>query len=396
MRILLFSGKGGVGKTSLAAATGVKLTQLGHRTLVMSIDPAHSLADSFDLDSGLFHAGTSDPLPITDLLSIQELNIQKEIKRHWHQISSYLSSVLRSTGISGIEAEELAILPGMEELSAMMYINQYRREKRYDVVVLDAAPTAESMRFISMPTTLDWYMKHIFPFQRNLLKAVRPIANRVAPFELPADSYFVNIRDLFEKLEGVEEIIEDPYTTSVRLVTNPEKMVLRETQRAFVYFSLHGLTVDCVIVNRVLPPEVRDTWFSEWHTSQDKVLQEIEEYFAPVAIKRVPLFAHEVLGKPRLEDLARVLYAEGEDPAAVIRTEKPYTFGKRDGIYEVQMLLPFTAKSEIGVFKKGDELVVEIGSFRRRIGLPRSMAVLLPVRAKLNDRVLTVEMKEAQ
>ena len=395
MRILLFSGKGGVGKTSLAAATGVKLAQLGYRTLVMSIDPAHSLADSFDLDSGLFHATTSDPLPISDLLSIQELNIQKEIKRHWHQISSYLSSVLRSTGISGIEAEELAILPGMEELSAMMYINQYRREQRYDVIVLDAAPTAESMRFISMPTTLDWYMKHIFPFQRNLLKAVRPIANRVAPFELPADSYFVNIRDLFEKLEGVEEIIEDPHTTSVRLVTNPEKMVLRETQRAFVYFSLHGLTVDSVIVNRVLPPEVRDSWFSEWHTSQDKMLQEIEEYFAPVSIKRVPLFAHEVLGKPRLEDLARVLYAEGEDPAAVIRTEKPYTFGKRDGIYEVQMLLPFAAKSEIGVFKKGDELVVEIGSFRRRIGLPRSMSVLLPVRAKLEDRVLTVEMKEA-
>src|SRR5712664_520710 len=292
MRILLFSGKGGVGKTSLAAATGVKLTQLGYRTLVMSIDPAHSLADSFHLDSGLFHAGTSDPLPVSDRLSIQELNIQKEIKRHWHQISSYLSSVLRSTGISGIEAEELAILPGMEELSAMMYINQYRREKRYDVVVLDAAPTAESMRFISMPTTLDWYMKHIFPFQRNLLKAVRPIANRVAPFELPADSYFVNIRDLFEKLEGVEEIIEDPHTTSVRLVTNPEKMVLRETQRAFVYFSLHGLTVDSVIVNRVLPAEVRDTWFSEWHTSQDKVLQDIEEYFAPVSIKPVPLFAH--------------------------------------------------------------------------------------------------------
>src|SRR5246127_4811944 len=253
MRILLFSGKGGVGKTSLAAATGVKLTQLGHRTLVMRIDPAQSPGDSFDLDSGLFHAGTSDPLPISDRLSIQELNIQKEIKRHWHQISSYLSSVLRSTGISGIEAEELAILPGMEELSAMMYINQYRREKRYDVVVLDAAPTAESMRFISMPTTLDWYMKHIFPFQRNLLKAVRPIANRVAPFDLPPDAYFGNILDLFERLEGVDAIMEDPLITSVRLVTNPEKMVLRETQRAFVYFSLHGLTVGTVLVNRLLP-----------------------------------------------------------------------------------------------------------------------------------------------
>ncbi len=296
----MFTGKGGVGKTSLAAATGVKLAELGHRTLVMSIDPAHSLADCFDLETDLFHLQTSDPLPISDQLSILELNIQKEIKRHWQEISSYVSSVLRTTGISGVEAEELAILPGMEELSAMMYINQYRREQRYDVIVLDAAPTAESLRFISMPTTLDWYMKHIFPFQRNLLKAVRPIANRVAPFELPTDNYFINIRSLFEKLEGIDEIMEDPQTTSVRLVTNPEKMVLRETQRAFVYFSLHGLTVDSVIVNRVLPADVVDTWFNDWHLSQDQVLREIDEYFAPVPVKRVPLFAHEVLGKQRL------------------------------------------------------------------------------------------------
>src|ERR1700756_1201112 len=236
MRILLFSGKGGVGKTSIAAATGLQLSRLGYSTLVMSVDPAHSLADAFDLDTGLFQEKTNDPYPIDAHLSIQEVNIQKEIKRHWAEISTYVVSVLRTTGISDVEAEELAILPGMEELSAMMYVNQFRREQKYDVIVLDAAPTAESMRFISMPTTLDWYMKHIFPFQRNLLKAVRPIANRVAPFELPTDSYFANIRDLFEKLEGVDEILEDSRTTSVRLVTNPEKMVLRETQRAFVYF----------------------------------------------------------------------------------------------------------------------------------------------------------------
>ena len=385
-----------MGKTSLAAATGVKLAQLNYRTLVMSIDPAHSLADSFDLGPDLFHATTSDPLPINDQLSILELNIQKEVKRHWQEISSYVISVLRTTGISGVEAEELAILPGMEELSAMMYINQYRREERYDVVVLDAAPTAESLRFISMPTTLDWYMKHIFPFQRNFLKAVRPIANRVAPFELPADSYFLNIRDLFEKLEGVDEVLEDPHITSVRLVTNPEKMVLRETQRAFVYFSLHGLTVDAVIVNRVLPAQVMDAWFNEWHLSQEGILHEIVEYFAPVPVKRVPLFTHEVLGIQRLEDLARVLYPDGDDPSAVSRTEKPFTFGKQDGVYEVRILLPFATKGEIGLFKKGDELVVEIGTLRRHIGLPRSMAGLLPGRAKLESRILTVEMKEAQ
>ncbi len=392
----MFTGKGGVGKTSLAAATGMKLAELGHRTLIMSIDPAHSLADCFDLDNDLFRAQTSDPLAVSEQLSIFELNIQKEIKRHWQEISSYVSAVLRTTGISGVEAEELAILPGMEELSAMMYINQYRRENRYDVIVLDAAPTAESLRFISMPTTLDWYMKHIFPFQRNLLKAVRPIANRVAPFELPTDSYFVNIRELFEKLDGIDEIMGDPQITSVRLVTNPEKMVLRETQRAFVYFSLHGLTVDSIIVNRVLPAEVRDVWFNDWHMSQENVLREIEEYFAPVPVKRVPLFSHEVLGMQRLRELAALLYPGGEDPSAVTRTEKPYTFEKRNGTYEIRVLLPFATKGEIGLFKKGDELVVEIGTLRRHIGLPRSMASLSPSRAKLEKGLLTVEMQEAQ
>lgn len=394
MRILLFTGKGGVGKTSLAAATGIRLAQMGHRTLVMSVDPAHSLADAFDLDGDLFHGQTADPYPVAERLDIHELNIQKEIRRHWREISSYVVSVLRTTGIGDVEAEELAILPGMEELSAMMHINLHRREQRYDVIVLDAAPTAESMRFVSMPTTLDWYMKHIFPFQRSFLKLVRPVANRVAPFELPADSYFVNVQKLFERLEGVDVLMEDPRITSVRLVTGPEKMVLRETQRAFVYFSLHGLTVDSVIANRVLPEAVSDAYFAEWRQSQGRILNEIDEYFAPVPVRRVPLFSHEVLGRERLEELARALYAEGEDPAAITRLERPYSFEKRNGYYEVRLLLPFAAKGEVGLFKKGDELVVEIGTLRRHIGLPVSMAALTPTRARLDNKVLTVEMKE--
>jgi len=190
--------------------------------------------------------------------------------------------------------------------------------------------------------------------------------------------------------------MEDPATTSVRLVTNPEKMVLRETQRAFVYFSLHGLTVDTVIVNRVFSHDIRDSWFTEWLSSQDHVLKELEEYFAPVPVRRVPLFSHEVLGPQRLQEVARVLYAEGEDPSAVTRTEKPYTFGKQDGKYEVRLSLPFATRGEIGLFKKGDELVVEVGTLRRHIGLPRFMATLVPGRARLENRVLTVEMKEAQ
>jgi arsenite-transporting ATPase len=394
MRILLFSGKGGVGKTSLAAATGLQLSRLGYRTLVMSVDPAHSLADAFDLETDLFHGKTGDPYPIDGRLAIHEVNIQKEIKQHWREISSYVISVLRTTGISDVEAEELAILPGMEELSAMMYVNQFRREERYDVIVLDCAPTAESLRFVSMPTTLEWYMKHIFPFQRGLLKAVRPLANRVSPVELPSDNYFANVQALFGKLDGVGELLEDAKITSVRLVTNPERMVLRETQRAYVYFTLHGLTVDGIIVNRVLPSAVKDAWFQEWRASQGRILEEIQAYFAPAPVKRVPLFTHEVMGRERLEELAGAMYGEKEDPAAVGRTEAPYTFAKRDGHYEIRLRLPFAVKGEVGLFKKGDELVVEIGTLRRHIGLPVSMAALSPARATLENRILTVEMKE--
>jgi arsenite-transporting ATPase len=394
MRILLFSGKGGVGKTSLAAATGLQLSRCGYRTLVMSVDPAHSLADAFDLESDLFHGKTGDPLPINETLSIHEVNIQKEIKRHWREISAYVISVLRTTGISDVEAEELAILPGMEELSAMMWVNTFRREERYDVIVLDCAPTAESMRFVSMPTTLEWYMRHIFPVQRGVLKAVRPIANRVSPIELPPDSYFANVQDLFAKLDGIDQLLENPAMTSVRLVTNPERMVLRETQRAYVYFSLHGLTVDGIIVNRVLPAEVNDSYFQEWRLSQARILDEIETYFAPVPVRRVALFTHEVLGRERLEELARALYRENEDPAVVTRTEAPFAFVKNDGRYEVQVKLPFAVKGEVGLFKKGDELVIQVGTLRRHIGLPTSMAGLYPSRAKLENRMLRVEMKE--
>jgi len=395
VRILLFSGKGGVGKTSLAAATGLHLAKLGKRTLVMSIDPAHSLGDAFDLDLALFHGKTSEPLPIGAKLAIQEVNIQREIRVHWSEISAYVSGLLRTTGLGDVEASELAILPGMEELSAMMYVNLYRREKSYDVIVLDCAPTAESMRFVSMPTTLEWYMKHIFPFQRTLLKAVRPVANRVAPFELPPDRYFANVQQLFAKLEGIDALLSDPKVTSVRLVTNPEKMVIRETQRAFTYFSVHGLVVDQVIVNRVLPPEVRDSFFADWRRSQERALEEIEEYFAPVAVRRVPLFRDEVLGQKRLQVLAEALYPGGEDPSRVTEVERPFVFTKKDGKREVHLRLPFAEKSEIGLSKKGDELVVQVGAIRRHVGLPTSMAALVPGRARLEEGRLVVEMKEA-
>jgi arsenite-transporting ATPase len=393
MRILLYSGKGGVGKTSVAAATGVQLARRGHRTLVMSVDPAHSLADSFDLTGQLFHGDTSEPKIVAEGLWIQEVNIQREIKRHWEAISGYITALLRTSGLGDVEAEEMAIFPGMEELSALMYVNQYRKTSQFDVVVLDCAPTAESLRFISLPTTLDWYMKHVFTFERRLLKAIRPIANRVAPVEMPPDSYFDNIKDLFGKIEGIDSVLEDSTTTSVRLVTNAEKMVLRETQRAFVYFSLHGLTVDTVIVNRLFPVEIHDEFFEKWRELQGRALAEIEAWFAPIPVARVPLFRNEVLGLERLAELAAVLYGDTHDPAEVTRTERPYSFVRNNGAYQVRLRLPFAQKGEIGLFKKDDELIIEVGTLRRHIGLPTSMSTLEPASARLDGDVLVVEMK---
>ncbi len=394
MRILLFSGKGGVGKTSLSAATGTRLAELGYRTLVMSVDPAHSLADAFDLETGLFGSKTADPCQIADRLWIHEVNIQKEIKRHWQRIWSYLSTLLRTSGLNAVEAEEMAIFPGMEELSALLYVNEWYKQGRFDVVVLDCAPTGESLRFVAMPTTMKWYMQHIFPVQRGVLKAVRPIANRVAPFELPPDSYFASVKELFGRIEGIDHLLADPRVTSVRLVTNAEKMVVRETQRAFVYFSVHGMTVDQVLVNRVLPEGIGDPFFQEWHSTHARFLKEIETYFAPVPVRRVPLFRHEVLGLERIRELAAELFGPNEDPAAVVRTERPYSFRKRNGHYEVRMQAPFAAKGEVELFKKGEELVIEIGTIRRHVGLPNSMTDLAPAGARLEGGTLVVELRE--
>jgi arsenite-transporting ATPase len=385
-----------VGKTSLAAATGVRLAELGYRTLVMSVDPAHSLSDAFDLDTGLFDAKTAEPYRIADRLWIHEVNVQREIKRNWQEIWGYISGILRTSGLDEVEAEEIAIFPGMEELSALLYVNQWHRERRCDVIVLDCAPTAESLRFVSMPTTLKWYMDHIFSLERKIFKAVRPVVNRLSPVELPSDRYFANVKELFSKLDGIDELMKNPKVTSVRLVTNAEKMVVRETQRAFVYFSLHGLTVDQVIVNRMLPEDVKDDFFREWRETQERFLKEIESYFDPVPVRKVPLFPNEVLGPERIKALARSVFTKHEDPAAVTRTERPFSFRKHNGRYEVRLHAPFAVKGEVGLFKKAGELVIEVGSVRRHIGLPTSMSGLSPSRARLDGGELVVELQEAK
>jgi len=389
VRIIFFAGKGGVGKTSVAAATGIKAAQMGHKTVVMSLDVAHSLADIFDLDSGLLDQNKGQPIEVRDKLWIQELDIQEEIQRYWGDIYKYISGLLNRTGMDEVLAEELAVFPGMEEVSLLLYINKYVRENEYDVILLDCAPTGESLRFISIPTTLDWYMKKIFKWERTVAKYVRPVAKRVTDIPLPGDDYFQAIQDLFEKLKGVDQVLVDPEITTVRLVTNPEKVVLKETQRAFMYFCLYKMNIDAIIMNRLLPETVTDSYFSDWLKGQQRNFAEAAEFFNPVPIFPVNLFSGEIVGYDHLRDLADQIYAD-RNPLERFYTEEPYQLIKENNKYHLKLKLPFISKQDVELSKLYEELVIRIGGFKRHILLPRQVASLNSVSAKMEGEYLNV------
>jgi arsenite/tail-anchored protein-transporting ATPase len=389
MRIIFFAGKGGVGKTSAAAATGVKIAQLKKRTIILSLDVAHSLSDIFDLDKDLLDHNRGKPVQVAENLWIQELDILEEIEQNWGDIHKYISTLLNTSGLDEILAEELAILPGMEEVSLLLYINQYVRQQAYDVILLDCAPTGESLRFISIPTTLDWYIKKIFRLEKTVAKYVRPVAKRFYDVPLPGDEYFDAIERLFERLRGVDEILTDPEITSVRLVTNPEKIVLRETQRAFMYFHLYKMHVDAIIMNRVFPEEVSDRYFTRWRKSQEKYMAEAKDCFTPVSILPVNLFREEVLGPDSLGRLADAIYGQ-RNPLDRFFTGQAFQLFKQNGEYRLTLKLPFAGKDHVDLNKISDELIVRVGSFKMHLLLPRQVAAARSVRARLEGQYLQV------
>jgi len=393
VRILLYTGKGGVGKTSIAAATGLKLSQQGYKTIVVSLDSAHSLVDAFDIDNNLIHQTGEIVQQISDQLFIQEINIQHALKQYWSEVQSYLELVLQVSGLDQIVAEEVAVFPGMEEICALLYINQYYREKSYDVIILDCAPTGESLRFVSIPTVLDWYIRNVFKIQRNLVGAARTFVKKVATLPLPEDAYFQNLADLFDRIEGVDQLLADPQITTVRLVSNPEKMVLKETQRAFMYFSLYGLTVDSVIINRILPSDVGGAFFESWKKTQSQYIEQAERYFTNVPIWKAYLFNDQVLGLDGLKKLGNQLYSE-VDPIAFYQNEKAYEFSKDGDQYKISLLLPFIEKDEIQLAKSNDEVVVQIGGFRQHIPLPRSLTDKQPSGARLVENRLVITFSD--
>jgi len=392
MRIIFFAGKGGVGKTSVAAATGIKTAQAGHKTLVMSLDVAHSLSDIFDLERSLIDQNRGRPLRVRKNLWIQELDILEEIEKNWGDIHKYISTLLNTTGLDEILAEELAILPGMEEVSLLLYINRYAQTKEFDVILLDCAPTGESLRFISIPTTLEWYIKKIFKMERTIVRYARPIAKRLYDVPLPGEDYFDAVEFLFNRLRGVDEILIDPEITTVRLITNPEKIVLKETQRAFMYFCLYKMNIDGIIMNRVLPETVHDAYFQDWRESQRQYIKNAETYFSPIPLFSVNLFRGEILGQRRLKALADEIYGD-RNPLDRFFDGKPYSLIKANGKYQLRVKVPFIEKKDVELNKISDELIVRVGSFKRHILLPRQVAASKSVRAKLDGEYLSVHFE---
>jgi arsenite/tail-anchored protein-transporting ATPase len=392
MRIILYSGKGGVGKTSISAASGVECARRGYKTLVMSVDPAHSLSDAFDLEKDLMDHEAGRLVNVAKNLWIQEVDVLEEISRHWNSVYAYVAALLNVSGLEQTLAEELAIFPGMEEVSSLLYVNQYVREKTFDVVILDCAPTGESLRFVSIPTTLEWYMSKIFKLERRVASVVRPMVHTFVGVPLPEEQYFKNLEELHRKLSGIDKLMADPKITTVRLVTNPEKVVLKETQRAFTYFCLYGLTVDAVIINRILPDDVSDQFFAAWKTTQGRWIHTVEEFFYPVPVWRVPMFRDEVLGVERLKRLGRALYG-ARDPAKRFFEQAPYSFRKVNGDYHLHLRLPFVQAEHVDLYKKSDELVIRVGGYKRHIALPQRVAHCEPESARVKDGELVVVMR---
>jgi len=382
-RIIVHTGKGGVGKTSIAAATALLCAKRGLRTIVISTDIAHSLADSFDRPLG------PEPTEIAPNLWGQESDVYHNVRKYWGTIQSYVTSVFQWRGLDAVLAEELTILPGMDELSSLLWIGDHHDSGNYDVIVVDAAPTGETVRLLSLPEAGRWWLERIFPIQRKAMQLAGPVLRRVMGLPVPDDSVFAAGEELFLRLEQLQTLLSDPEKSSVRLVLNLEQMVIKEAQRSFTYFHLFGYPTDLVICNRVLP-EGTGPYFDAWRDAQRRYLPLVEESFAPVPVRRVPFFDHEVVGFAALEEVGASLFGE-TDPTAFFSRGRPYTVRRQDGGFVLSLELPFTSKEQVQLSRNADELVLQVGSWRRNLILPRAL-VAAPTRgAQFEGNVLRIE-----
>lgn len=382
-RILLFTGKGGVGKTTVSAATALACADQGQRTLVLSTDPAHSLADALDVDLG------SMPTRVVDNLAGMQLDATERLEQVWGNVSAYIAEVLQWAGVEGIEAEELAVLPGLDEVFSLGDIRNAAASGDYDTIVVDCGPTAETIRFLSLPEILHWYIDRVVPMQRRVTGALKPVLERVTTLPIANDSVFAAAARFQEQLEGVRELLTDGERASVRLVVNPERIVIAEARRTATYLNLFGYHLDAVVANRLLPDDVTDPWFESWKASHTEHLKTIEADFAPLPILRASLANAELVGVGGLRAFARSLYGE-TSPSAVLHREQPLRFERNGAETILFVRLPFAVRDDLDVARRGNELLIRVGPQRRRVVLPDSLHKRAISSARLIDEELKV------
>jgi len=384
-RILLYTGKGGVGKTSIAAATALLSADRGRRTIVLSTDIAHSLGDAFDTRLG------PEPVEIVPNLWAQEPDVYFNIGRYWRTIQTYMTDLFSWRGLDAVMAEEMTVLPGMDELGNLLWIADHVESAKYDLIVVDAAPTGETLRLLSLPEASRWWVDRIAPIGRRVSRLGRPVLERMIGVPVPRDEVFAAAERLLSRLDLVHRLLADPEQSSIRLVMALEKLAIAEARRSFTYFHLFGYPSDLVVCNRVLPANV-DGYFAGLRDTQQSYLPTVEGDFAPVPVRSVPFFDREVVGIAGLRDIGKALFG-AEDPAGFFYRGRPYRITTRAGSHILEVALPFTSRDEVELSRDGDELVIQVGGWRRTLVLPRALVEAPTTGAKMDDGILRIEFK---
>jgi arsenite-transporting ATPase len=385
-RTILYTGKGGVGKTSVAAATARRCAAAGLETLVLSTDPAHSLGDAF---------GTplrSQPTPIGPRLHGQQVDAQEELERNWAGVQDWLGELLVERGVDRISAEELTVPPGLDELFSLLALKRHHEDARWDVVIVDCAPTGETLRLLSFPDMARWWLEKVFPQQSRLVDAARPFARAMLDIDLPGQSVLDEVGVLVRNLLALNEILRDRERVSIRLVMNPDRMVVDEARRTFTYLNLYGFLTDAVVVNRVFPEEV-GTYFEAWRERQQEQLRDVEAAFAPVPVLRAPYFAREVVGAEALDALGDAVF-DGRDAAAVLHSRLAHELDVGEGHATLTLDVPFARKGDVRLQKIGQELVVRVDGHKRILVLPAALSGHRAAGATLRDGALEVRFED--
>ena len=380
-RILLYTGKGGVGKTSIAAATAVACAERGYRTVVLSTDIAHSLGDALDVELG------PEPREIAPNLWAQESEVFFNVHKYWGSIQSYAASVLRWRGLDEVLAEEMTILPGMDEIGSLLWIAEHHDRGDFDVIVVDAAPTGETLRLLSLPEAARWWVDKLAPIGRRISKLAGPIVNRVIGMPIPDEHVFDAGEELLLRLEHIHELLADPEKTSIRVVLTLEKVVIKEAQRSFTFLHLYGYPTDLVVANRLLPEE--SGYLLGWYNAQRAYWPMVEDSFAPVPVRSVPFFNEELVGLDNLRQVSAALFGD-DDPTAHYYKGRPYAVRRENGSFVLSLQLPFTSREEIELTRRADELLVEVGTWRRNIVLPRVVVDAAVEGAQFEDHTLKI------